>query len=103
MAHGRLSLLRPDHCSATVNVACGMLAEWLDCSVVEAFRVLQRQAGEDPGRLETIAAGVLARHSLLIGHGAACSGADYRVSLLDKATTPRKSTSWTGLTDTSEI
>ena len=73
MAHGRLSLLRPEDCSATVNVACGMLAEWLGCSVDEAFRVLQVQAGEDPGRLERIAAWVLAWHSLLIGHSAACS------------------------------
>ena len=73
MAHGRISLLRPENFSAAVNVACGMLAEWLDRSVDEAFRVLQAQAGEDPGRLEPIAAWVLASHSLLIGHRAACS------------------------------
>jgi hypothetical protein len=73
VARDRLSLLRPEHCSATVNVASGMLAEGLDCSVDEALRVLQARAGEDPERLERIAAWVLAWHSLLIGHRIACS------------------------------
>jgi hypothetical protein len=73
VAHSRLSLLRPEHCSATVNVACGMLAEWLDCSVDEALRALQARAGEDFGRLERIAAWALALHSVLIGHCATCS------------------------------
>jgi hypothetical protein len=55
MAHGRLSVLRPEHCSATVNVVCGMLAEWLDCSVDEVFRVLQQSPQRSLGTSITCA------------------------------------------------
>jgi len=50
-----------------VNVALGMLSEQLDCSVDEAFRVLQVEGGEDPQGLERVSSLILACHAVLVG------------------------------------
>ena len=72
---GRVFRLRPADCSVSMNVAAGLLAEQLDCTIDEALRVLQAKAGEDPLGLERVAAWVLARHALVVRHAASPGGA----------------------------
>ena len=83
---GGLSRLRPADCSATVNVAIGILSERLDCTVDEAFRVVQAKAGEDPRALDRVARWVLARHVSFLSRRAGSQSAG--CAMLSTRSTP---------------